>query len=132
MLRSIAVVMLSYVLSIMLVLASDPLLSLWFPGQFAKGSIPSDPALIASTVLFVLISIFCAVVCAYFARRPRSRHVLWFFVLGEAMGMAATIANWGNGWPHWYAIAWLVTWPVSCGLGLALVERVNSRRTSAA
>ena len=128
--KSIVVVIGSYVLSIVLVMASDPLLSQLFPGQFAKGSLPSNSALVVSTGLFVLISIVCAVVCAYFSPRPRSKRVLWFFVLGEAMGLAATIANWSNGWPHWYAIAWLLTWPVSCGLGLALVER--SRRTAAA
>jgi len=26
--------------------------------------------------------------------------VLWFFVLGEVMGIAAIIPNWSKGWPH--------------------------------
>ena len=59
MLRSIAVVIGSYVLSVILVLASDPLLSLIFPGDFEKGRIPSSTPLVASTACFVAISIRC-------------------------------------------------------------------------
>jgi hypothetical protein len=58
MLKSIAVVAGSYVLSIVLVLATDPLLSHLFPGQFDKGRVPSDHALMASTACFVVVSIF--------------------------------------------------------------------------
>jgi len=43
MLKSIGVVVGSYVLSIVLVLATDPLLSRLFPGDFVKGRIPSNP-----------------------------------------------------------------------------------------
>jgi len=60
MLRSIAVVIGSYVLSVILVLASDPLLSLIFPGDFEMGRIPSNTPLVASTALFVAVSILCA------------------------------------------------------------------------
>ena len=37
MLKSIGVVVGSYLLSVILVLATDPLLSLMFPGDFVKG-----------------------------------------------------------------------------------------------
>jgi len=67
MLKSIGVVLGSYVLSIILVLLTDPLLSRLFPGDFVKGHIPSQPALMASTAMFVIVSIFCAWVCARFA-----------------------------------------------------------------
>ena len=60
MLKSIGVVVGSYVLSIILVLATDPLLSRLFPGDFVRGRIPSNSALAASTALFVVVSIFCA------------------------------------------------------------------------
>lgn len=60
MLKSIAVVAGSYVLSIILVLATDPLLSRIFPGDFVKGRIPSSNALMASTACFVAVSILCA------------------------------------------------------------------------
>jgi hypothetical protein len=123
MVKSIAVVAGSYVLSVILVLASDPLLSRIFPGDFVADHVPSDNALLASTAAFVVVSIFCAWVCARFAPPPAARHVLWFFILGEVMGIAATIPNWSKDWPHWYWISWLVTWPVSCWIGLLLARR---------
>jgi hypothetical protein len=123
MLKSIAVVAGSYLLSVVLVLASDPLLSLLFPGDFAKGHVPSDSALAASTAAFVGVSILCALLCARFAPNRAARHVLWFFVVGEVMGVAATIPNWSKGWPHWYWLSWLLTWPVSCWIGLLLARR---------
>lgn len=67
MLKSIAAVAGSYILSIVLVLATDPLLSRLFPGDFVRGRVPSDTPLIASTACFVLISIFCAWLCARLA-----------------------------------------------------------------
>lgn len=127
MLKSIAVVVGSYILSIALVMATNPLLSLVFPGQFAKGHIPSNDALLASTVLFVIASILCAAVCARLASGNAARHVFWFFVLGEVMGIGFTIPNWNTGWPHWYWISWLLTWPLSCWIGL----RINPPRVAA-
>lgn len=121
--KSVAVVVGSYILSIVLVLASDPILSGVFPGDFVRGNIPSSKALMASTALFVLVSIICAWVCARFAPNRAEKHVLWFFILGEVMGICATIPNWNKGWPHWYSIAWLLTWPLSCWIGLMLARR---------
>jgi hypothetical protein len=123
MVKSVAVVVGSYLLSVVLVLATDPLLSRLFPGDFVKGRIPSDTALMANTGLFVVISILCAWLCARFAPSRSARHVLWFFVLGEAMGIAAIIPNWSKGWPHWYWLSWLLTWPVSCWIGWLLAGR---------
>jgi hypothetical protein len=131
MLRSIAVVIGCYLLSIVLVLATDPLLSRLFPGDFVSGRVPSNNALIASTTLFVVISIFCAWLCARLAPGRAPRHVLWFFAIGEVMGMAATIPNWSKGWPHWYWLSWLLTWPLSCWIGLLLAGR-RDRQASAA
>jgi hypothetical protein len=123
MLKSIAVVLGSYFLSIALVLCSDPLLSKLFPGDFVKGNIPSNPALMASTSCFVIVSILCAWICARFAPRNAAKHVLWFFIIGEVMGIGATIPNWSKGWPHWYWLSWLLTWPISCWIGWKLGER---------
>ena len=123
MLKSIAVVGGSYLLSVVLVVATDPLLSSLFPGDFVKGHVPSDAPLIASTALFVVVSILCAWLCARFAPGRASRHVLWFFIIGEVMGIGATVPNWSKGWPHWYWLSWLLTWPVSCWIGLLLARR---------
>src|SRR5271165_6332270 len=108
MLKSIAVVVGSYLLSVVLVLATDPLLSRLFPGDFVRGRVPSDNALMASTTFFVAVSILCAWLCARFAPAHAARHVLCFFVIGEVMGIGATIPNWNKGWPHWYWLSWLL------------------------
>jgi hypothetical protein len=122
-LKSIAVVVGSYLLSVVLVIATDPLLSRLFPGDFEKGRIPSTNALLASTACFAVVSILCAWVCARFAPGSPARHVLWFFVLGEVMGIAAIVPGWNKGWPHWYGLSWLVIWPVGCWIGLKLTGR---------
>ena len=132
MVKSIGVVLGSYVLSICLVVLTDPLLSRLFPGDFVRGRIPSDTALMASTAAFVVVSIFCSWVCARFAPGRAARHVLWFFILGEVMGLAATIPNWSKGWPHWYWLSWLLSWPVSCWIGLMLAERRAAKQSAAA
>jgi len=123
MLRSLAVVIGSYILSVILVLATDPLLSRIFPGDFVRGRVPSDNALMVSTALFVVVSILCAWVCARFSARRPALHVLWFFIIGELMGIGAAIPNWSKGWPHWYWLSWLLSWPVSCYIGLLLGRR---------
>jgi drug/metabolite transporter superfamily protein YnfA len=117
-LKSIADVIGCYLLSICLVLGTDPFLSRLFPGDFVRGHIPSNNALTASTGLFVVISIFCAWLCARFAPGRAAWHVLWFCIIGEVMGIAATIPNWSKGWPHWYWLSWLIAWPVSCWIAL--------------
>jgi len=128
MLKSVGVVLGSYILSIVLVIGSDPLLSRLFPGDFVQGKVPSDTALLASTACFVIASILCAWVCARFAPGNPGKHVLWLLILGEVMGIVATIVNWNNGWPHWYGIAWLLTWPLSCYIGLLLARRPVAAR----
>lgn len=131
MLKSIAVVVGSYVLSVILVLATDPLLSRLFPGDFVKGRVPSNTPLMASTAFFVVISILCAWICARFAPGNAGRHVLWFVIVGEVMGVAAIIPNWGKGWPHWYWLSWLLAWPVSCWIGLMLAGRRRGQAATA-
>ena len=123
MLKSIAVVIGCYMLSVVLVLATDPLLTRLFPGDYVRGRVPSDTVLLASTAFFVVISILCAWLCARFAPGRAAGHVLWFFIIGELMGIISTIPNWGKGWPHWYWLSWLLTWPVSCWIGLLLARR---------
>ncbi len=120
MLRSISVVLGSYILSFVLVLCTDPLLMKMYPGDFERGHVPSSHPLMWSTGFFIVISIFCAWLCAKMAARNPGKHVLWFFILGETMGVAFTVVNWGNGWPHWYGLSWLLSWPVSCWVGAKL------------
>jgi hypothetical protein len=126
MIKSIAVVIGCYVLSILLVVGTDPLLSRIFP-DYVRGHVPGNNVLMASTAFFVVISILCAWLCARFAPGRAAVHVLWFFVLGEVMGIVSIIPNWSKGWPHWYWLSWLLTWPVSCWIGLVAGRRAESR-----
>ncbi|MBV8207115.1 MAG: hypothetical protein JO041_10005 [Acidobacteria bacterium] len=126
MLKSIGVVAGSYVLSIILVLLTDPLLSSLFPGQYVKGSVPGTAPLVVSTAFFIVISAFCAWVCARFSGDRAATHVLWFFLIGEVLGIATTIPQWSKGFPHWYYLCWLLSWPVTCWLGLRLGARKNA------
>jgi len=128
--KSIANVLGCYLLSVVLVIATDPLLSRLFPDDFVRGRIPSDTALMASTALFVIVSIFCAWLCARFAPGRAGLHVLWFCILGEVMGIGAAIPNWSKGFPHWYWMSWLLTWPVSCWIGFLLSGRRASEQIS--
>ncbi len=132
MFKSFVTVIGCYLLSVALVLATDPWLTRLFPGDFVRGRVPSDQALLASTAMFVVISVFCAGLCARLARGRAARHVLWFFLLGEALGIAAIIPNWSKGWPHWYWLSWLLTWPVACWLGLRLSGRCSASSSSGA
>jgi hypothetical protein len=123
MLKSIGVVVGCYALSVILVLVTDPLLSHIFPGDFIEGRAPSNAALIMSTALFIAISILCSWLCARYAPGRVGKHILWFMILGEAMGIGSIIPNWNKGWPHWYWLSWLLTWPLSCWIGLQLGRR---------
>jgi len=131
MLKSVGAVLGSYLLSVLLVLGTDPLLSHLFPNDYVRGRVPSTTPLMASTAFFVVISILCAWVCARFAPSRAGKHVLWFFILGEVMGIASIIPNWGKGWPHWYWLSWLLTWPVSCWIGLLLSGRRSGEPSAA-
>lgn len=53
----------------------------------------------ASTLFFVVISIFCAWICARFAPNRSARHVLWFLLIGALMGIA-TIRPAAGKTPH--------------------------------
>jgi len=121
-LKSIACVGGSYILSIVLVLLSDPLLGALFPNDYVRGKPIPDSLLWASTGFFVLAAIFCAWVCAKTAPGRVLTHIIWFFAIGEIMGGGATFANWGKV-PHWYSIAWLLLWIPAVWVGWKLVRR---------
>ena len=121
-LRSVLSVLGGYVLSIAMVMATDPLLAALFPNEYKKGQTIPDALLALSTVLFAVISILCAWVCAKLAPSKVRMHVIAFFALGEIMGGAATAMNWGKV-PHWYSIAWLLVWIPAVWLGWKLSGR---------
>ena len=125
--KSILSVLGSYVLSIVLVMLTDPLLAAIFPNDYKKGQTIPDGLLGLSTVLFTVISILCAWVCAKLAPSKVRTHVIVFFALGEIMGGVATSINWGKV-PHWFSIAWLVVWIPAVWLGWKLAGRPLSEQ----
>jgi hypothetical protein len=120
--RSILSVLGSYVLSVVLVMATDPLLHALFPNEYKAGQTIPDSLLWLSTFCFILISIACSWVCANLAPSRVRLHVLAFFALGEIVGLAFTVPNWGKV-PHWYSIAWLIVWIPSVWTGWKLARR---------
>jgi hypothetical protein len=121
-LKSIASILGSYVLCIVLVTLSDPLLHALFPKDYVEGKPIPDPLLWISTGIFVLAAILCAWICAKIAPNKVFTHIVWFFAIGEIMGLAATYANWGKV-PHWYSVAWLVLWIPAVWIGWKLARR---------
>jgi len=129
--RSFVVVVGSFVLWVLLAGGlSELVLPRIFPGDFVTGRVPSNAVLMASAALFAAISIPCAWLCARFAPARPARHVLWFLILAEVIGADALFIDlnnpWtsgGEGWPRWYSVARLLTWPATCWIGLLLARR---------
>jgi hypothetical protein len=120
--KSLLSILGSYVLSMVLVLATDPLLNALFPNDYKRGQAIPDWLLCVSTALFAVISVVCAWVCAKLAPSKVRMHVLAFFALGEILGLAFTIPNWGKV-PHWFSIAWLIVWIPAVWIGWKLAGR---------
>jgi nitrate/nitrite transporter NarK len=116
MLRSIASVVVSYLVVFALVSLSDPVIAHFFPGQYVRGKVPPDSLLWLSTGVFALASVLGGWLCVRLASSHYAAHLLWLFLLGEAVGGVFTVANWKT-WPHWQSFVWLVVWPVCLWLG---------------
>jgi len=121
-LKSIACVGGSYVLCVVLVLLGDVLLHALFPKDYVQGTPVPVGLLWVSTAIFVAASILCAWICAKTAPGRALAHVIWFFAIGEVMGLATTVPNWGK-MPHWYSISWLLLWVPAVWIGWKLARR---------
>jgi hypothetical protein len=115
-LRSIASVVVSYLIVFAIVSLSDPVIAHFFPGQYVRGKVPSDALLWLSTAIFALASVVGGWLCVRLAPSSYAAHLLWLFGLGEAVGVCFTVANWKT-WPHWQSFVWLAVWPVCLWLG---------------
>ena len=115
-LRSVASVLISYVVVFGIVMASGPLLARLFPGQYAAGKVPSLSLLWVGTAIFAVASILGGWLCMRLAPSRLGAHLLALFVLGEALGVVTTVVNWSK-WPHWNSFVWLAIWPVCLWIG---------------
>jgi nitrate/nitrite transporter NarK len=115
-LRSVASVVLGYIVVFAMVLASDPALMRLFPGQYVANQVPPTFLLWITTAIFAVASIVGGWVCVRLAPARPWQHLLVLFLVGEVLGVVTTALNWGK-WPHWHALAWLAIWPVCLAVG---------------
>ena len=115
-LRSIASVVLSYIVVYGIVFCSDPILSHFFPTQYVAGKVPPPFLLWISTAIFAIATLLGGWLCVRIAPSKPGVHLFVLFVVGELVGLGFTVKMWGN-WPHWYSLVWLVVWPVFLWIG---------------
>ncbi|HVT98574.1 MAG TPA: hypothetical protein VHE33_13815 [Acidobacteriaceae bacterium] len=115
-LRSMAAVLLSYIVVTVIVILSDPLLAHIFPGQYVPGKTVPASILLIGAAIFAVASILGGWLCVRIAPAKPGKHLLALFILGEVAGVISTILNW-NKWPHWNSFLWLVLWPICIWIG---------------
>ncbi|HEX4309641.1 MAG TPA: hypothetical protein VHZ25_06400 [Acidobacteriaceae bacterium] len=115
-LRSIASVLLSYIVVYGIVMLSDPILTHFFPTQYVRGKVPPTSLTMLSTAIYALATALGGWLCVRIAPFKTGMHLLILFVLGEIAGLWFTIMNWGA-WPHWTSIAWMLIWPAFLWIG---------------
>jgi nitrate/nitrite transporter NarK len=115
-LRSVASVVLSYIVVYGIVCCSDPVLSHFFPTQYVAGHVPPPFLLWISTAIFALATLFGGWLCVLIAPARPGTHLFVLFVVGELIGLGFTWKMWGT-WPHWYSLVWLIVWPVFLWIG---------------
>lgn len=121
-LRSAAAIVVTYVVVYGIVFASDPILTMLFPGRYVAGQVPPLFLLWVVTGIFVLASILGGWLCILLAPSRPGLHLLVLFLVGEVIGLAFTVHNWPT-WPHWYSVLWLIVWPVCLWIGAWIRSR---------
>lgn len=118
-LRSVASVLVSYVVVYGIVILSDPVLMRLFPGQYVAGKVPPTFLLWITTAIFAAASILGGWLCLLMAPSRPGIHVAALFAVGEVLGIYFTWHMWGQ-WPHWHSFVWLAVWPVCVWIGSSL------------
>ncbi len=123
MLKSIAVVAGSYLLSVVLMMATDPLLTRLVRGDFVRGRIPSNSALLASKALFVVVSILIWLALCSLCSQPALASCLMVLYHWGSRGSCRRYSQLAYGWPRRYWSSWIFSWPLSCWIGLIIAGR---------
>jgi len=124
-LRSVASVVVSYIVVYGIVFCSDPILAHLFPGQYVAGKVPPVFLLWISTGIFALATLLGGWLCALISPAKPGTHLFVLFLIGEVLGLFFTARMWGA-WPHWYSLAWLIVWPVFLWIGARLRGRTTA------
>jgi hypothetical protein len=127
--RSIAAVILGFVIIGALVTATDQLFALALPG-FEQLPVKPDRYYLISLVTSSIYSVIGGWTCAWIAKKNIRQHAIGLVVLGETAGIAALIASW-NIMPHYYTLTLLVLYPFAVMLGARIYQQ-NHRSALAA
>lgn len=126
--RSVAAVVIGFVVIGVLSFGASAAMRAAMPGGFGPGGSTSEPAILLVTLAYV--TLFAAGGCYLAARlaprRPMA-HALALGVLGLLFNVAGTVATW-SAYPAWYHVAALLLVMPSAWLGGWLRERELGRR----
>jgi|GEM_PF-3395209 len=115
-LRSIAAVLVTYVLVYVVVMLGEQIIARLTPG-YIPGQVPAHLYLIwINTAIYAIATAFCGWLCVLWAPARPHFHLLLLFILGESAGLYFTVAGWGTH-PHWISFLWLAVWPIFLWIG---------------
>jgi hypothetical protein len=92
-----------------LVVLTDGLLHLLFPGQYTEGKQPPDHLAALSLLTSTCYSVLGGWVTARIAKSKPWRHILALIVWGELMGVLSLVMTWGQ-IQAWYQIGLIAAW----------------------
>ena len=128
--RSIAAVVIGFVVIGVLSFGTSAAVQAAMPGAFGPGGSTSDPTLLLATLAYVtLFAVAGCYLAARLAPRRPMAHALVLGVLGLLFNVAGTMATW-NAYPAWYHVTALLLVMPSAWLGGWLRERELGRRPS--
>ena len=128
--RSVAAVVIGFVLIGVLSFGTDAAVRAAMPGAFTPGGGTSDPLLLVAALAYVtLFAVAGCYLAARLAPRRPMAHALVLGVLGLLFNVAGTIATW-SAYPAWYHVTALLLVMPSAWLGGWLRERELGRRAA--
>lgn len=128
--RSIAAVVIGFIVIGVLAVGTDAAVMAALPGYFAGGRL-TDPGLLLLTLAYVtLFAVAGCYLTARLAPRRPMAHALVLGVLGLLFNIAGTMARWETA-PAWYHVVALALVMPSAWLGGWLRERELRRRGAA-
>jgi hypothetical protein len=128
--RSIAAVVIGFVVIGVLSFGASAAVRAAMPGAFGPGGSTSDPTILLATLAYVtLFAVAGCYLAARLAPRRPMAHALVLGVLGLVFNLAGTAATW-SAYPAWYHVTALLLVMPSAWLGGWLRERELGRRPS--
>ena len=130
MLRSLAAVIIGYMIVGLLIFSTDQIFSHLIANFNNMHELPTYYFMI-SIVTDTLYSFAGGWVCAVIAKSHARLSVLFLIAFGELAGLAATILNWGIV-PHYFSFALMILYPPAIWYGARLRGSKEVSRAAAA